>query len=179
MRAAESAFAARGFQAARLADIAAAASITRPSLLYHFATKEALHGAVLQAAFTDLRRALDVKMRSQGEFKERVVSLMKAYLDFLDERPTFAPLVLREFLDRNPVVQQVLVEEIAPLLDLVEQWLQAEGEGVTPEGVNLRAALLQLCSDALLRATAGPLRKRIWGDEQSTLEMTRRLFISG
>ena len=86
--------------------------------------------------------------------------------------------MLREFLDRNPVVQQVLVEEIAPLLDLVEQWLAAEGEGVTPKDVNLRAALLQLCSDALLRATAGPLRARIWGDEASTLEMTRRLFIS-
>jgi len=179
LRAAELAFAARGFQAARLADIAKQAGITRPSLLYHFQTKEALHTAVLHAGFAELRVALGERMQEPGAFGERVVALMKAYLDFLDGRPTFAPLVLREFIDRNPVVQQVLAEEIVPLLDLVEKWLEAAGEGVLPDGVHLRAALVQLCSDALLQAAAGPLRDAVWGGASRTLEMTERLFTQG
>ena len=66
-----------------------------------------------------------------------------------------------------------------PLLDLVEQWLEAEGEGVLPNGVHLRAALVQLCSDALLQAAAGPLRSAVWGGTSRTLEMTERLFTQG
>jgi len=83
-------------------------------------------------------------------------------------------------LDRHPVVQGVIADEIAPILEMVEGWMEAEGEGVLPEDVNLRSALLQLCGDALLRSAAGPLRDPIWGQDSSAnaLAMTRRLFTS-
>jgi len=119
-------------------------------------------------------------MQTQGGFHVRVVGLMTSYLDFVDQRSDFAPIVLRGFLDRHPVVQGVIADEIAPILEMVEGWMEAEGEGVLPEDVNLRSALLQLCGDALLRSAAGPLRDPIWGQDSSAnaLAMTRRLFTS-
>jgi AcrR family transcriptional regulator len=178
LEAAGAAFASSGFLGAKLADIAMSAGITRPSLLYHFDSKEALHTEVLRGVFADLRVALDQGMRTEGDFRVRVVGLMQSYLEFVDESKHFAPLVLRGFLDRHPVVQQVIGEQISPILELVEGWMEMEGEGVLPQDLDLRAALLQLCGDALLRAAAGPLRQPIWGDESSagSLEMTRRLF---
>ncbi len=56
--AAEREFALRGFAAARLEDIAERSGITRPSLLHHYASKEALYSAVVKRSFGDLGRAL-------------------------------------------------------------------------------------------------------------------------
>jgi TetR/AcrR family transcriptional regulator len=55
-------FANRGFGPARLEDISKAASIRRPSLLYHFGSKEKLYEAVVRRTFAELREALAAAM---------------------------------------------------------------------------------------------------------------------
>ena len=54
LTAAEKRFGKNGFDAARLSDIAKDAGITRPSLLYHFESKEKLYDAVVARAFDKL-----------------------------------------------------------------------------------------------------------------------------
>ena len=53
LQAAEQAFGAQGFTLTRLEDIAEVASIRRPSLLYHFSTKQKLYEAVDSATIQD------------------------------------------------------------------------------------------------------------------------------
>ena len=62
---AEKHFGQAGFDAARLQDIAKDAGITRPSLLYHFETKEKLYDAVVARAFDQFLAAMqNIQVRS-------------------------------------------------------------------------------------------------------------------
>lgn len=159
--AAEQIFAEHGFGATRLADVAARVGIRRPSLLYHFASKELLYGAVVQRAFGDLGAVLLGALGDASEPEQALEGLVRTFVGFVDARPGFAALVLREFLDGRGGGQQLLSDVMIPLLDQVV----AEVDRRLPEGraERLRLALLQVASTALLRSAAGPLRVPLWG----------------
>lgn len=177
LTAAEAAFAERGFLAARLADVARAAGIRRPSLLYHFPTKERLYEAVVERAFARLRDALTEAMAGAGPFRARIEAIARAYLGFLADDPSFAPLMLREILDGRGPGRDLILAEVAPLLDALEAFVAAEGQGLRP-GVSPRAAILQAATAALVRSASGPLRQPLWGDApDATPELIRILLI--
>jgi AcrR family transcriptional regulator len=162
--AAENAFALAGLAGAKLADIAAAAGIRRPSLLYHFSTKEGLYGAVVQRGFDALGEALAQAMATEGEFEERLRLVLAVFVDFLDRRPHLARIVCRQMIDGSGPGKEILLNRVAPLLDEVVSWIEREGEGRLRSQVSVRAATMQICSSVLLRSSSGELRNVLWGD---------------
>ncbi len=175
--AAEDAFGAQGFVGARLEDIAAAAQIRRPSLLYHFPSKERLYAAVVNRLFDDLRGALEGVMVREGDFSERLVGLALAFRDFALARPAFGQLVLRDILDHRDPVYRLLQDELVPVLDAVCAFIQRQGRGHITPRLPVRAAIVQFCADTLLRAGAGPLRAPLWGKQDRTAALIRSTFL--
>lgn len=171
--AAEQAFGASAYAQARLADIARDAGVRRPSLLYHFASKEVLHGAVVERLFRDLLRRFGDVSASAADPADTIDALFAAWVGFVDERPAFAPIVLRGIIDGQGPVRTQLQERLVPLLDDVEGWIRAAG--VSPGRLSVRAALLQIGSDTLVRASAGSLRGALWGEEDPMVGV-RRMF---
>ena len=95
-------FAERGFGAVSVQEIADAANTHKTTVLYHFATKEALHEAVLDEA---LGRIADV-MREffAGSFnRERVAYLLDSIHSFFAEHIPLARLLERELLESSDV----------------------------------------------------------------------------
>ena len=172
--AAERRFGELGYEGAGLAEIAAEASIKRSSLLYHFGSKEALHEQVVRRLFNALKQAFaEAYLAAPNTRPEAlVVRLVEVFLDFLEARPAWAPMVLRGIVDGQGPVRELFEQELVPLLDLIEQYVQPGA----PEGVPVRSALLQIGSNAMLRASAGPLRETVWRDD-ATLALARRLLV--
>ena len=180
LSAAESAFGELGFEGAKLADIAAEASIRRPSLLYHFGTKDALYSAVVQRLVTDLKTSLLESFVPQDDLELRVMGLMRTFVEFAEGRQAFAPIVLRGIVDGRGPMREILGRELVPLLDLVESWLAAGTTSRTHPDLNVRSAVLHLCSNALLRAASGPLRESVWGTgTDASMELAQILFRGG
>ena len=175
--AAEEAFADHGYEACRLADIAAVAGIRRPSLLYHFETKEILYAAVVRRAYDGLLRALSPSMSESASHEESVLGMVESFLEFLEKRPTFSPIVVREFIAPDGPGARIIRDELVPILDLVEARVASSGRGQIPEEVPVRGAIMQLVSDCLLRSAAGVLTIPLWGEEIATLPLARRLFL--
>ncbi len=93
-------FADHGFGAVSVQEIADAARTHKTTVLYHFATKEALHGAVLDEA---LGRIAEV-MREflGGEFKrERVAYMLDQIHAFFAEHVALARILERELLESS------------------------------------------------------------------------------
>lgn len=175
--AAELAFSLAGLAGAKLADIAGAAGIRRPSLLYHFASKERLYAAVVERGFDALGEVLAQAMRSEGRFFARLQLVVSAFVDFVDQRPQLARLVVRQMIESDSPGQRILVERVAPLLDDIEAWISREGAEYLRPGVPVRAAILQICSSILLRAASGEIRSRMWGDVDEDWILVEALFL--
>lgn len=175
--AAEAEFARVGLTRARLEDIAGAAGIGRPSLLYHFQTKEALYAAVVERAFARLGAALLPGFAAPGlGFAARFDMLLAAFLAFLEQEPAFSPLVIREVLDGEGPGRELILAGTVPILRQLERVVEREGQGAVRPGAPVRQILLQIASAALLRAAAGPLKEPLWG-KKDTLPAQARLLL--
>ncbi|MCA9700932.1 MAG: TetR/AcrR family transcriptional regulator [Myxococcales bacterium] len=180
LAAAEREFAAVGFAPARLADIAARAGIRRPSLLYHFPSKEVLYRAVVERAFDQLGAALTRSMNIEGSFADRVDAVVREFARFLDERPSLAPIIIREIIDDpdhgddpsrrgGAHGQVILLERVVPLLDLIEQFIRSGGGELLRPGLAVRAVIVEIAANLLMRSAAGRLRTPLWGPEDPAL----------
>ncbi len=109
---AERHFAERGFEAARLEDIATEVGIRRAGIFYYFRDKQELYAAVLDEVFGDWTAALP----TAGGSAERLEASLIGWIDYIAQRPSVARLILREAATANPgVVSQFVRSGSAPV----------------------------------------------------------------
>ncbi len=178
LEAAESVFAEQGYGAAKLADIAHRAGIRRPSLLYHFKSKEELYQATVQRAFSDLATALQAAMVASGSFEDRLLETAERYAQFLAEHEPVARIVLRELLDSSGPGPgtDILMTQVSPVVDAVEAFVGSVGDEVISEGAPIRARVMCVASTLIMRAAAH-VRDALWGPEHHARALARALFL--
>ena len=91
-------FAEKGFSGVSVQEIAVRAGTHKTTVLYHFATKDALHEAVLDQALGRIAEVMGEFLA--GEFRrDRVAYLLDQMLAFYAEHPSLARLLERELLE--------------------------------------------------------------------------------
>jgi AcrR family transcriptional regulator len=108
LAAAETLFADRGFARTSMADVGAAAGLSRQAPAYFFGSKERLHVAVLERVFAARQDAtaeafapVHAWCADGGDLIAALTRATEGYLAFLLARPAFTRLLLREDLDRT------------------------------------------------------------------------------
>ncbi len=174
LEAAEVAFGADGFDGATLQHIAAQAGIRRPSLLYHFASKQTLYSAVVEHLFKDLGTALADALGAEGAFDDRLDAVVRRFDAYVEARPQAAQLILREILDDRGSGHASLIAHAVPVIEMIERFLE-ESEAI-PSHVPVREAVMAIASSRFVRAAAGPLGVPLWGPNNEILAVARRMF---
>lgn len=154
-------FAARGYGATSLQDVADAVGIRKQSLLYHFRSKEELRRAVLDALLSRwnevLPRLLLAATSGEGQFESVVAETTRFFAD----DPDRARLLLRELLDRPDDVRALLDTHVEPWVQVVAGYIRKGIErgttrpGVDPEPYVLAVMNLILSCIATAELTGG------------------------
>lgn len=80
-------FAERGYDATGVAEIASAAGVTKPTLYYHFKSKEGLARALLHEPMDRLADELDRRIDEAADPLDGVVDYVEAHFEFVREDP--------------------------------------------------------------------------------------------
>ncbi|MEW5946537.1 MAG: TetR/AcrR family transcriptional regulator [bacterium] len=85
-----------GFDAATTREIAEISGVNKALIHYHFKSKEALFGSVIEKYYSRLNGALMRALEREGTLKDRMARLIDAYVDFLSSNLDFTRIVQRE-----------------------------------------------------------------------------------
>jgi len=99
--AARQVFISKGFEGARMQEIADQAGINKALLHYYFRSKEKLFEAVFSEVASNLFPAMRQMLEAELELKEKVTLFIRIYLKALDENP-FIPAFILNTLNTNP-----------------------------------------------------------------------------
>ncbi len=110
-------FSANGFRGATLDQIADSAGLSKPNLLYYFASKEAVHRVLLERLLDTWLEPLQ-RLDPQGEPLAEIQAYIRRKLAMARLLPRESRLFANEMLQGAPVIGDVLE---GPLRALVEQ----------------------------------------------------------
>jgi AcrR family transcriptional regulator len=181
-------FAAKGFDGTSLKDIAEAVGVRKPSLLYHFPSKEKLRLAVLAAVLERWNEVLPRLLMAAAGGEHRFQSIIRETVSFFSEDPDRARLLVREILDRPADMQRRLETYVRPWIGVVADYIrkgQEHGEiheQVDPEAYILQVINLVVCGVAAASSLEGgllpPCSPRGGPDERHTRELLRIARVS-
>jgi len=121
-------FSAQGFRGATLDQIAAAAGLSKPNLLYYFPSKEAIHIEVL-TSLLDVWLAPLREMRAEGDPREEIMSYMRRKLEMSRAMPRESRLFANEILQGAPRMGATLAIDLKALVDekaaIIRAWSEA------------------------------------------------------
>lgn len=100
-------FSAQGFRGATLDQIAAEAGLSKPNLLYYFASKEAIHAELL-SGLLDIWLAPLREIDPEGAPKDEILRYVRRKLDMSREMPRESRLFANEMLQGAPRIADAL-----------------------------------------------------------------------
>lgn len=128
LEAALNVFSAQGFRGATVDQIAAAAGLSKPNLLYYFPSKEDIHAALLAGmldTWLDPLRALN----EAGDPLQEILDYVQRKLEMSRDYPRESRLFANEIVQGAPRVGATLSGPLRNLVDekvkVIEGWMQA------------------------------------------------------
>jgi AcrR family transcriptional regulator len=117
-------FAARGFVGASLRDIAVAVGIRKPSLLYHFSSKDELRRKVLEEMLGRWNEVLPRLLVAATSGPEQFDAVVNETINFFRDDPDRARLILREILDHPEEMKPLLEQHVLPWAQIVANYIR-------------------------------------------------------
>jgi len=119
-------FSAQGFRGATVDQIATAAGLSKPNLLYYFPSKEAIHNALLTGLldlWLDPLRTLD----PDGPPLEEILAYIRRKLEMSRDYPRESRLFANEIVQGAPRIHDMLSHDLKSLVDqkaaVIQGWI--------------------------------------------------------
>ncbi|MEO1087247.1 MAG: TetR/AcrR family transcriptional regulator, partial [Acidobacteriota bacterium] len=136
LSAAGQAFASRGFDGASLREIAEAAGVAQPLLVYHFGSKEGVWRAAVDRLFDRVEAAteaaLDVVPPEAGEARLR--AMLRSFVGVIAQDPAWLQILLREAAEPGPRLDWLVEQHSRATFENGRDFLdEARSTGLLPD----------------------------------------------
>jgi AcrR family transcriptional regulator len=160
LEAAKTVFHKKGFDGARMQEIADEAGINKSLLHYYYRSKENLFDAVFKDAFNELFKKIFTVVGSTIPFEEKIRYILNDYIGFMQKNPYIPSFILNE-INHNPARIADLMKNLptppAEILTRVKKSLEDEGL----KGIDHRQFIINIISLSIFPIIAKPLLKSI------------------
>ena len=144
--AAEAQFAAKGFAAASMSEIAAKSKVSKSLLHHHFGSKEGLWSAVKERRFGEFWSQQAGLVESLPTGPEMLDLSVKTYFQFLSANPDFVRLLMWHFLEQEALEGKVAPTGAAEVAATVKKLRQAQQAGHVREDIDPRNLMIMFFS---------------------------------
>jgi TetR/AcrR family transcriptional regulator len=147
-------FASCGFEGTSLGDIAGQVGIKKPSLLYHYPSKDALRDAVLDHVLARWTETLPRVLLAATAGEDQFDAVTREIVSFLVDDPDRARLIVREALDRPDEFREQLARHVSPVIINLARYVrkgQQHGDlrpDADPEAYLFQITVLLICGVA-------------------------------
>lgn len=157
-------FARYGLAGARVDRIARRARVNKAMIYYHFASKEALHQAVIKEHFSAVVEALRQTAPSSAGLEGLLHSFSEVYASALSSRPEFLRIVLRELAEPKAKTADKIADLIlnSGLIDEIREAFRQGAEQGRLRPVDTRQAFVSFVLMNIGYFFLAPVVDRIW-----------------
>ncbi|MCA9554424.1 MAG: TetR/AcrR family transcriptional regulator [Myxococcales bacterium] len=147
-----------GFEGTSLQAVADAVGVKKPSVLYHFKSKEDLRQAVLDSLLSRWSEVVPrLLMASTRTGLAKFEAVIGELVGFFADDPDRARILVRELLDRPEQMQEILQRQVRPWVEVVAEYIR-EGQrtGTVRPDVDPEPYVLHVVSMALFSLATTP-----------------------
>lgn len=160
LEAAKKVFHRKGFDGARMQEIADEAGINKALLHYYYRSKENLFDAVFKDAFNELFKKIFTVVDSNIPFEEKIRYIFSDYIGFMQKNPYIPSFILNE-IHHNPARITDLLKDLptppSEIFNKVKKSLEDEGL----KFIDHRQFVINIISLSIFPIIAKPLLKSI------------------
>ena len=161
-------FAEKGYDGARLQQIADASGLSKPALFPHFVSKDELYEAVLEGMVTELGAYIYASSSAEGSFVERLRRLAGNLADYFGKHPDAAKLLLREFVNNGPYTSGKGQSMVRSTLKMARDFIAAGVDDGSFSAQEPERLVLAATADLLFYYGAHELSSEVLGSDSLT-----------
>ena len=165
-------FGSRGYEATSLDALAATLGLRKQTILYWFASKDALLQAVIERSAAELAEALEGALDQAGDGWERIEAVVRWVFRLAARRPELLGLV-REVSRLGPPAATQMIAALRPLVDRASAFLEAEMDAGHMRRHDPNLLLLAIYSTVIGMVTEVEVLRAL-GQEPTARSLVRR-----
>lgn len=158
---AAAAFAASGFEGARVDQIAKRAAVNKAMLYYHVGDKDVLYETILLETIEDALARIAAATASSKTAEDRLRSTVATIADTARRHSHFAPLMLRELASGGATLPDRVMQRMRDVFQAVRDALEQGTRSGEFRAVDPVATHMFIAGSLLVLLAGGPIRRRI------------------
>ena len=167
LKAAEQVFAEKGYNGARVAEIAQRSGMDKRLIFYYFRTKQGLYAHILEDFFERAEPVFDGFLRRRKDMAQKLdlARFLENTTEFIQGNRNPVRILFREFLDGGELLEDLLPGRILPIFRLWREYYPRFFSAVEGSAREADHMLLTLGGMSLFYFLVVPLMEQVWQED--------------